>query len=99
MFVPVIFANGEDDDLPGLIAAIQDEAVQVGDVIVQPGDPIVLVGVHLRICAGQIIITDSSGVHPLPDFQFPGPVVHVASRLGPRHLTVRGCEMTFGVAP
>lgn len=36
-FVPVIFANGDDDDLPGLIAALTNEAVQFDETIYDPG--------------------------------------------------------------
>ena len=35
-FVPVIFANGEDDDLPGIAAALQNEAVQYGEHVYLP---------------------------------------------------------------
>lgn len=41
-FVPVIFANGVDDDLPGIEAALRDEAVQLDGVICEPGDPVVV---------------------------------------------------------
>lgn len=49
LFVPVIFANGIDDDLPGLLAAFMNEAVQFEDHIYQPRDRIVIIGKVLLI--------------------------------------------------
>lgn len=40
--VPVIFANGEDDDLPGLVAAIENRRVQFDDRIYEPGEPLII---------------------------------------------------------
>jgi len=40
--VPVIFANGVDDDLPGLVAAIQNSRVLFGERIYEPGEPLVI---------------------------------------------------------
>lgn len=43
-FVPVIFANGEDDDAPGVQAAFDNEAVQFDERIYEPDEDIVIVG-------------------------------------------------------
>lgn len=37
LFVPVIFANGQDDDTPGLVALFSNEAVQFDERVYQPG--------------------------------------------------------------
>ena len=37
-FVPVIFANGDDDDTTGMIAALNDDCVQYNDKIYEPGE-------------------------------------------------------------
>lgn len=44
MFVPVIFASGRDDDLPGIVAALKNEAVQYGDRIYKPDENITVDG-------------------------------------------------------
>jgi hypothetical protein len=40
--VPVIFANGEDDDGPGLIAAFRNEDVWFDDRLYRPGDDLTI---------------------------------------------------------
>ena len=52
-FVPVIFANGVDDDLPGIAAALRDEAVQYDGVIREPGEPVVS-NCTSRLCVDHI---------------------------------------------
>jgi len=42
-FVPVIFANGRDDDLPGLQAAVRNEAVQFDERIYQPDESLQII--------------------------------------------------------
>jgi hypothetical protein len=46
-FVPVIFANGEDDDAPGLQACFDDEAVQLDGRIHEPGETVEICGRHI----------------------------------------------------
>lgn len=46
-FVPVIFANGEEDDAPGLQAAFDNDAVQFDGRIYEPGEPIAITGRHI----------------------------------------------------
>lgn len=48
-FVAVIFANGEDDDLPGIAAAVANEAVQLDDRVYEPGDAISIIGRNLHV--------------------------------------------------
>lgn len=47
--VPVIFANGTDDDLPGLVAALGNARVLFDDRILEPNDPLVVERRILRI--------------------------------------------------
>lgn len=49
LFVPVIFANGEDDDLAGLLATFRDEAVLFGDRVYQPGEDVSVIQRSLRM--------------------------------------------------
>jgi hypothetical protein len=48
-FVPVIFANGEDDDGPGLQACADNEAVQFDDRVFEPGEAIMICGRKLVV--------------------------------------------------
>ncbi len=50
LFVPVIFANGEDDDTQGLIAAIENERVQFDEKIYDPGE-------HISISDRKILLS------------------------------------------
>jgi hypothetical protein len=60
-FVPVIFANGEDDDGPGLQACFDNEAVQFDDRIYEPGEPVSIFGRRIVICAP--IVSKGLGRH------------------------------------
>lgn len=53
--IPVIFANGEDDDTTGLIAAIRNQKVLYEESVYQPGEPISIYGKTLY-CAKSIAI-------------------------------------------
>jgi hypothetical protein len=48
-FVPVIFANGIDDDAPGIQAAVENRAVQFGKRIYEPGETMLVEDCCLRI--------------------------------------------------
>ena len=52
--VPVIFANGEDDDLPGITAALENEPVQYGDRVYEAGASIIIRDVRLRFNSNVI---------------------------------------------
>lgn len=45
---PIIFANDEDDDPPGLIAAIENRWVLFDDRLYQPGEPLIIERRRLR---------------------------------------------------
>jgi hypothetical protein len=55
-FVPVIFANGEDDDCPGLEAAFTNKEVLFDDRTYRPGEDIVIHRRKLALSKGFSII-------------------------------------------
>jgi len=62
--LPVIFANGEDDDLPGLVAAVLNEKVQFDERTYAPGEPIEIVGRSLLLSKGLCILGATDEVEP-----------------------------------
>lgn len=55
--IPCIFANGEDDDLPGFIAAMMNKRVLVIDDIAEPDEDITLEGLQLVFSRSLRIIS------------------------------------------
>jgi len=97
MFVPVIFANGVDDDLPGIAAACKDEPVQYEDVVYKPGEAITLYGVTLRIFASGVkFVGDGEPLElrPSPCDESGVAVVHV--RETGRAVSFDHCNFLFG---
>lgn len=68
-FVPVIFANGEDDDLPGFEAAVWNQRVQYDDHIYEVGEAIRIVGRNMYFSVRQITVLghDAPLSSALPD--------------------------------
>jgi len=67
LLVPIIFADGETDDLPGLAAAITDQPVRYNGKIYQPGETIsIRARVLLLDC--EAWVWDIEGVELLPAF-------------------------------
>lgn len=65
--VPVIFANGTDDDLPGLVAAIENRRVQFDDRIYEPGDALTIERRKLRSSRRIFVVGpghDGAGLSP-----------------------------------
>jgi hypothetical protein len=56
LFVPVIFANGKDDDIPGLVAAIENKVVQFDDDLYQPGEELTITNRTLLFSKGLCIL-------------------------------------------
>ena len=52
-FIPVIFANGEDDDSDGIQAAVNNKKVLYGDTIYQPGQDLVVA--KMTLCINKLI--------------------------------------------
>jgi hypothetical protein len=59
-FVPVIFANGEDDDIPGIVAAIENKRVQFDDKLYEPGEPLSVVRRKLVISRKLCAVSDGT---------------------------------------
>jgi hypothetical protein len=60
-WVPVIFANGEDDDTPGLIALFTNEKVQLDETIYKPGEAVTIVARRLVVTHSfKIVYSDGS---------------------------------------
>lgn len=99
-FVPVIFANGEDHDLPGLIAMAGNKAVQFGSRIYEPGEKVSIVGMHLRVPKPILFVDPYGGVAPLPDFQYgryaPDFFAVVETTRAGRSIEIVDCTMVLG---
>lgn len=93
-FVPVIFANGEDDDLPGLTAAIRNERVQYGDRIYKHGEEIIIHDKVLRLCCDSLHILGVDDKEP-SDAE-PGAVV---VREGGRRILYEDVSVRMGDPP
>lgn len=63
LFLPVIFANGEDDDVPGLVAAIANKPFQFDDRIYKRGEELVIDRRTIRLSA-TLIILGSTAIAP-----------------------------------
>ena len=63
--IPVIFANGKDDDLPGLAAAFKNETVIYNKRLYKPDEDIKVFGKTLiLVCHGIFILSVD---HPEPE--------------------------------
>lgn len=93
-FVAVIFANGEDDDLPGLIAAAKNEPVQLDEKIYKPGETIRIVARKMLFNCGQIVIHQSSGELRMPPKPYAGRIVEITSADG-RDIYMRNNDLFF----
>lgn len=75
-WVPVIFANGIDDDTPGLLAAMSNEKVQFGEKIYQPTEGIYIRGKDIRLRQSMTIYTKEHTIHIcVPDGQSVGDII------------------------
>lgn len=90
ILVPVIFANGEDDDLPGLTAALHNKAVQYEKKIYKPGENIEIYDKSMVFNCRGIIIIGSSG--DVPENQDNWTVIRST---GGRHINIRDCCFEF----
>lgn len=103
-FVPVIFANGVDDDLPGLVAALKDERVQYGSKIYKKGETIDIIGKQLALsCNCLVLKTENETLYVPPrreGFDYSNPVVIRIPELGHgRNVNVTGCHIRFNATP
>lgn len=92
---PVIFANGEDDDLPGLQAFARNEAVQYRDKVYEPDETVAVVG-HLNLsCHG--VLFSAEGMPRIVAFgSMSGEVAKIHLGDGPRTFCWSGPISFFG---
>ncbi|GAA0730040.1 hypothetical protein [Sphingomonas japonica] len=92
MFVSVIFANGTDDDLAGLAAAIRNERVLFDERVYEQGEEIAVIGRDLHLSQRLCIVGKTT---PVPD-DF-GPDDFVVKEADPsRHLIIQDCTLVRG---
>lgn len=85
IFVPVIFANGEDDDIPGLVAAIEHKWVQFDGHIYKPHEDIVIHNRHLVMSRSIYVIGLET---PLPEDLVQDHYIVVRIGNTGRHITI-----------
>ena len=95
-FHPVIFANGEDDDLPGVAAALENKPVYFLERLYQPGEPIV-VAFKKVVLSNYIAIEDERRNVSLVIGDGTGAphIVRIKGGRPARNLLFRNCNITF----
>lgn len=95
-FVPVIFANGVDDDLMGIEAAVKNERVQYEEKVYKPGEDITIDGKKIRLKCSKVVFMDPfGGVMWLGSDHHIGPVITIRTT-AQRHLTINGGFIHMG---
>lgn len=95
IFVPVIFANGVDDDLPGLAAAVKNEAVQFDGTIFAPGEAL---EIHRRTLVFSTNGLYFIGAHDALDPARVPPGWTVLREADPsRPIRIDSCTLLFGL--
>lgn len=95
LLVPVIFANGMDDDLTGLIAAFMDQPFLFADKVYQPGEKLLIERKALMLsCFGLFVCNKGDTVPPLP-----GGTVVCVRPIPARECVLMGCNITFNHRP
>lgn len=79
-FVPVIFANGIDDDTPGFVALFTHEKVQYGEKIYKPNESIHITNATMVITRSMVITGD--GKIEIFVNQYEEPLMLVCPNLG-----------------
>jgi len=65
IFVPVLFANGEDDDLLGLVAAFEHKPVMYDGKVYQPAEGITVKDRQLRLSRPIYVVGRGGGGQPI----------------------------------
>lgn len=97
--VPVIFANGRDDDGPGLVAAAANERVLFDAKIYEPDENIDIVGRNLALSAPGVTVVDCDGdvIHMPPGMPpTPGYLIVRYSRMA-RQIAISRCHIKLNV--
>lgn len=92
-FIPVIFANGTDDDIPGLVAAIRNEKFQFDEKIYQPDEPLIIDNRKIRITKRLIVIGNDDNYEDLPNSE---EWVIIRQPENERHITITNCLFILG---
>lgn len=87
VFVPVIFANGVDDDVPGLVAAIEHKLVQFDDKLYEPREDIEING-RTILLSKQLYVVGCD--EPLPDVGDAWVVIRQGNE--GRHIAFNNCD-------
>lgn len=97
-FVPVIFANGRDDDLPGFVAALKNEDVQFEDRVYRPGERLVLDRQTLAFsCNGMhIVVAGDDSQHCHMPYGIDEPLRLAKVEPG-RFIQITNCTVLWGV--
>ena len=98
-FVPcrVIFANGKDDDTPGIIAAIRNERVAYGEHVYEPGDPLRVDNVALRLTRPIAVVSPDGGlIGGLGLNLSPHHIVVCPPAGSPRRTQITSCDVFIG---
>lgn len=84
--LPKIWADGEHDDIPGLIAAVKNEMLEFDGEIILPGEQVAIHGRRIGMSNGLWIV--GPGAEPPND---PGEWVVVVQALPPRYIRITDC--------
>lgn len=93
-FVPVIFANGEDDDLPGLEAAVTGGPVQFDEKIYRTGDRLEIRGRTMAFSCGGLVLRDAASSIRMPPVDFGGRRVEIVTKPG-IFVLIERCTLRF----
>jgi hypothetical protein len=99
IFVPVIFANGQDNDLPGIIAAIENRAVQFDEKIYQPGEAIEISKRVLCLACDRFALIRPGSTPPHGFEHNPPYSVVIVEAEHPRSFIMRDCTFMMGWRP
>jgi hypothetical protein len=99
IFVPVIFANGRDNDLPGITAAIENRAVQFDEKIYQPGEAIKITGRTICLPCNRLAILGPGDAAPQGWEHNPPDCIVIVQAQRPRKLVFRTCTFMMGWRP
>lgn len=96
-FVPVIFANGSDDDLPGLTAAIENRRVQFQERIYKPDETIVIHRQVLALSCNFLLIIGHD--EPDPSHRLRAGDAFIREARPSRRVDITHCNIIMGVRP
>lgn len=91
-WVPVIFANGEDDDTPGLIACFANEKVQYGERVYRPDEDMVITGVSMVITKGIRLLSGEGSMTIAPGA---AEIIDISLSEGFRKVEISHCSIRW----